>query len=322
MKRIAITGAAGFIGSSLTDELLARNIKVSGIDNFNDFYDPAAKRKNLEGALKSKLFALTDGDIRDPAVLKGTVSGCDAVVHLAAMAGVRPSMKDPDLYRDVNINGTRGVLEACRQAGVRNVIYASSSSVYGNNEKVPFAESDPVDNPQSVYAETKIAAENLCKESNVKYGLDITCLRLFTVYGPRQRPDLAICKFSRLILDDKPIPFFGDGSMERDHTYIGDILFGLQSAIDNNPGCGFRIINLGSDRPVRLDALLDAIEKALGKKAVLDRQPVPQGDVRRTWADLTRARDLLGYEPRTALEDGLRLFADWIRDILKCRGLP
>jgi len=313
MKRIAITGAAGFIGSHLTDELLARNIKVSAIDNFSDFYDPATKRKNLECAFMSKLFALTEGDNRDPAVLKDTVSGCDAVVHLAAMAGVRPSMQNPDLYRDVNINGTRGVLEACRQAGVRNVIFASSSSVYGNNQKVPFAESDPVDNPQSVYAETKLAAENLCKGSNTKFGLDITCLRLFTVYGPRQRPDLAICKFSRLILDDQPIPFFGDGSMERDHTYIGDILSGLQSAIDNNPGCGFRIINLGSDRPVRLDALLDAIEKALGKKAVLDRQPVPQGDVRRTWADLTRARDLLGYEPRTTLEDGLKQFISWLR---------
>ena len=313
MKRICITGAAGFIGSHLTDEFLARGIKVSGIDNFCDFYDPATKRKNLAGALKNKLCALTEGDIRDPAVLKDTVSGCDSVVHLAAMVGVRPSMQDPDLYRDVNIEGTRRVLEACRQAGVRNVIFASSSSVYGNNRKVPFAESDPVDDPVSVYAETKVAAENLCREANAKFGLDVTCLRFFTVYGPRQRPDLAIHKFTRLILDDQPIPFFGDGTMERDHTFIDDILQGLQAAIDQNPGCGFRIINLGSDRPVRLDALVDALEKALGKEARIDRLPVPQGDVRRTWADLTLARDLLGYQPRTPLEDGLKQFIAWLR---------
>jgi len=315
MKRIAITGAAGFIGSHLTDELLSRNIKVSGIDDFCDFYDPAIKRQNLEAAFKTRLFAFTEGDIRDPVVLKDTVSGCDAVVHLAAMAGVRPSMENPGLYRDVNVEGTRRVLDACRRAGVRNVIFASSSSVYGNNEKVPFSESDPVENPVSVYAESKIACEALCKEAHAKYGLDVTCLRLFTVYGPRQRPDLAIHKFSRLILDDRPIPVFGDGSMERDHTYIGDILSGLQSAIDKNPGCGFRIINLGSDRPVRLDALVEAVEKALGKKAEIDRRPVPVGDVRRTWADLTLAREILGYEPRTPLKEGLRIFAEWIRGL-------
>lgn len=313
MKRICITGAAGFIGSHLTDGLLSRGWKVSGIDNFCDFYDPAVKRKNLEGALSNKLFALVEGDIRDPAVVRHTVSGCDAVVHLAAMAGVRPSLKDPELYRDVNVGGTRRVLEACREAGIRNVIYASSSSVYGNNRKVPFAESDPIDHPVSVYAETKKAAEALCRDSHTKFGLDVTCLRLFTVYGPRQRPDLAIHKFSRLILDGKPIPFFGDGSMERDHTCIDDILSGLQAAIERNAGCGFRIINLGSDRPVRLDALVAAIENSLSRKAVLDRQPVPPGDVRRTWADLTRARDLLGYQPRTSLEEGLLKFVEWLR---------
>lgn len=312
MRRICITGAAGFIGSSLVDELLSRNIKVSGIDDFCDFYDPSTKRKNLEAALQSKLFALTEGDIRDPLILEDTVSGCDAVVHLAAMAGVRTSMESPGLYRDVNVEGTRKVLYACRRAGVRNLIFASSSSVYGNNRKVPFKESDPVENPVSVYAESKIAGEDLCKEAHAKYGLDVTCLRLFTVYGPRQRPDLAIHKFSRLILEGKPIPIFGDGSMERDHTHIDDILSGLEAAILKNPGCGFRVINLGSDRPIRLDALVAAIEKALGKKAVLEKHPVPLGDVRRTWADLTRARDLLGYEPRTSLEDGLKQFVEWL----------
>lgn len=313
MKRICITGAAGFIGSHLTERLLARGFKVTGIDNFCDFYDPGTKRNNLESALRNDLFALVEGDIRDPGVVRQSVSGCDAVVHLAAMAGVRPSMKDPDLYRDVNVNGTRQVLQACRQAGVKNLICASSSSVYGNNEKVPFSESDPVDHPVSVYAETKLAAESLCREYHRNNQLDVTCLRLFTVYGPRQRPDLAICKFARLILAERPIPFFGDGSMERDHTYIDDILQGLESAIERNPGCGFRVINLGTDRPVRLDALVAALEKSLGKKAVLDRQPVPEGDVRRTWADLTRARDLLGYQPRTGLEEGLYKFVEWLR---------
>jgi UDP-glucuronate 4-epimerase len=308
---VLITGAAGFIGSHLTERLLSRGLKVTGIDNFCDFYDPAIKRRNLESALGNDRFALVEGDIRDPGIVEQSVSGCDAVLHLAAMAGVRPSMQDPDLYRDVNVNGTRQVLEACRQAGVKNLIFASSSSVYGNNQKVPFAESDPVE-PISVYAETKLAAEALCKQYHQDHGLDVTCLRLFTVYGPRQRPDLAIHKFSRLILEEKPIPFFGDGSMQRDHTYIEDILTGMESAIDRNPGCGFRIINLGTDRPIRLDALVEALEKALGKQAILDKQPVPKGDVRRTWADLTLARKLLGYQPKTTLEAGLEKFVDWL----------
>jgi UDP-glucuronate 4-epimerase len=313
MKRICITGAAGCIGSHLTDRLLSRGFKVSGIDNFCDFYDPATKRKNLAAALANQRFALVEGDIRDPGIVSHSVAGCDAVVHLAAMAGVRPSLKDPALYQDVNVGGTLQVLDACRLEGVKNVIFASSSSVYGNNRKVPFSESDPVDHPISVYAATKKAGELLCHTYHAVWGLDITCLRLFTVYGPRQRPDLAIHKFSRLILEGKPIPIFGDGSMERDHTHIDDILQGLQAAIDRNPGCGFRIINLGSDRPVRLDALVQAIETALGKEARIERQPVPQGDVRRTWADLTLARKLLGYQPRTTLEDGLAQFVDWLR---------
>jgi UDP-glucuronate 4-epimerase len=311
-KKVLITGAAGFIGSHLTDRLLSRGWKVSGIDNFCDFYDPAIKRSNLQSALGNDRFVLVEGDIRDPGVVGHTVTGCDAVVHLAAMAGVRPSLQDPALYQDVNAGGTLQVLDACRRAGVKNVIFASSSSVYGNNKKVPFAETDPVDHPVSVYAATKRSAELLGHAYHANFGLDVTCLRLFTVYGPRQRPDLAIHKFSRLILEGKPVPFFGDGSMERDHTYIDDILQGLESAIERNPGCGFRVINLGSDRPVRLDALVAAIEKSLCKKAVLDRQPVPPGDVRRTWADLKSARDLLGYQPRTGLEDGLQRFVEWL----------
>jgi UDP-glucuronate 4-epimerase len=311
-KKVLITGAAGCIGSHLTDRLLSRGCKVSGIDNFCDFYDPATKRKNLEAALSNDRFVLVEGDIRDPGIVRHTVAGCDAVVHLAAMAGVRPSLKNPALYQDVNVGGTLQVLEACRLEGVNNVIFASSSSVYGNNRKVPFSESDPVDHPISVYAATKKSGELLAHTYHAVFGLDITCLRLFTVYGPRQRPDLAIHKFSRLILEGKPIPIFGDGSMERDHTYIDDILAGIEAAISRNPGRGFSVINLGSDHPVRLDALVAAIEKTLGKKAVLEKKPVPQGDVRRTWADLTRARELLGYEPKTGLEAGLENFVEWL----------
>ena len=313
MTRICITGAAGFIGSHLTERLLSRGLEVVGIDNFCDFYDPEVKRKNISTALGSKRFALIEGDIRDAETISDVIPGCDTLVHLAAMAGVRPSLENPALYQDVNVGGPLRALQACREVGIKNVIFASSSSVYGNNRKVPFSESDPVDHPISVYAATKKAGELLCHTYHAVFGLDITCLRLFTVYGPRQRPDLAIHKFSRLILEGKPIPIFGDGSMERDHTCIDDILKGLEAAIDKNAGCGFRIINLGSDRPVRLDALVAAIEKSLGKKVVLDKQPVPLGDVRRTWADLTRARDLLGYQPRTSLEAGLRNFVEWLR---------
>jgi UDP-glucuronate 4-epimerase len=313
MKTVCVTGAAGFIGSHLVERLLAQGSQVVGIDNFCDFYDPAIKRANIQKALESTNFKLVEGDIRDPAAVLEATRGCDTVMHLAAMAGVRPSLERPLLYQDVNINGTMQILEAVKKNSVTNLVYASSSSVYGNNKKAPFSEDDRVDNPISVYAASKKACELLCHTYHAIWGLDITCLRFFTVYGPRQRPDLAIHKFSKLALEGKPVPFFGDGSMERDHTYVDDIIQGVTAAIETNPGCGFRIVNIGSDRPIRLDALVTAIEKATGKKISLDKKPVPPGDVRRTWADLTRARAELGYEPKTKLEDGLKTFVEWLK---------
>jgi UDP-glucuronate 4-epimerase len=313
-QRIVVTGAAGFIGSHLTDRLLADGASVLGIDSFDGFYDPAAKRSNIAAASQQERFTLVEGDIRDPGVLAHALVGADTVVHLAALAGVRRSLRIPAQYQDVNVTGTTRLLEACREAGIQRVVFASSSSVYGNNRKVPFAEDDRVDHPISAYAASKKAGELICHTYHGLYGMDITCLRFFTVYGPRQRPDLAIHKFARLITAGEPIPFFGDGSMERDHTYIDDIIAGVRAAIDTCPGSGYRIINLGSDRPVRLDDLVRAIEQALGKQATLDRRPAPACEVTRTWADLTRARASLGYAPRTSLADGLAAFVNWLAD--------
>jgi UDP-glucuronate 4-epimerase len=314
-RKVCITGAAGFIGSHLAERLLGLGAHVVGVDNFNDFYDPAIKRANVGPALAQggTRYELLEGEIRDPGLIGRAVAGCDVVIHLAAMAGVRPSLAQPALYAEVNVSGTLQVLQACRTAGVGALVFASSSSVYGNNRKAPFAEADPVDNPISVYAATKKAGELLCHTYHAVWGLDVTCLRFFTVFGPRQRPDLAIHKFSRLIEAGEPIPVFGDGSMERDHTYIEDILDGVVAAAQSAKGAGYRVINLGSDRPVRLDRLIAAIEAALGREARIDRRPVPPGDVVRTWADLTEARRLLDYAPRTPLEQGLAHFVTWLR---------
>ena len=233
------------------------------------------------------------------------------MVHLAARAGVRPSIEQPLLYQDVNVHGTCVILEAMRTFGVRKMIFAGSSSVYGNNPKVPFSESDNVDNPISPYAATKKAGELMCHTYHHLFGMDITCLRFFTVYGARQRPDLAIHKFTRLIEEGKPIPVFGDGSMMRDHTYIGDIISGVMRAIEK---CGgFHIYNLGESQPISLSDLIAAIEKALGKKAVIQRLPPQPGDVERTYADISRARAEIGYEPQTALAEGLARFVEWFR---------
>ncbi len=312
MPTAVVTGAAGFIGSHLCEALLARGWSVRGLDCFDDFYDPQVKRRNLAGCTKNERFDLTEGDIRDTRQVEAAIGdGADVVVHLAARAGVRPSIEQPVLYQDVNVSGTAVMLETARRRRVRRFVFASSSSVYGDNRKVPFAESDNVDFPISPYAASKRAGELLCHTYHHLYGLGVTCLRFFTVYGARQRPDLAIHKFTRLIEAGRPIPVFGDGSMMRDHTYIDDIIAGVLAAIDRCEG--FRIYNLGESRPVSLADLVAAIERALDRRAIIDRQPEQPGDVRRTYADITLARRDLGYAPCTDLADGLARFVEWYR---------
>ncbi len=311
---ILVTGAAGFIGSHLCERLIGRGAAVVGLDNFDPFYDPAVKRRNVKQLLESDAFDLIEGDIRDGDCVQSILArgGVEAIVHLAARAGVRPSIEDPVGYMDVNINGTVVMLEAARKYNIKKFIFASSSSVYGNNKKVPFAETDPVDYPISPYAATKKAGELICHTYGHLYDIGMTCLRFFTVYGPRQRPDLAIHKFAKLIEAGRSIPVFGDGSMRRDFTYIDDIIDGVVAAIDR---CGgYAIYNLGESRPVRLDALIACLEAALGKQAVIDRQPEQPGDVIQTYADVDKAVNRLGYQPKTELADGLEKFVRWLRN--------
>jgi UDP-glucuronate 4-epimerase len=311
MKSVLVTGAAGFIGSHLCEALLDAGWRVNGLDSFDSFYEPAVKRRNLVACLDHAHFKLLEGDIRNRSDVESAMRGVELVVHLAARAGVRPSIEQPLLYQDVNVGGTCVILEAMRTHAVRRVIFAGSSSVYGNNPKVPFSESDSVDNPISPYAATKKAGELMCHTYHHLFGMDITCLRFFTVYGARQRPDLAIHKFTRLIEEGRPIPVFGDGSMMRDHTYIGDIISGVMCAIER---CnGYHIYNLGESQPISLSDLIAAIESALGKKASIQRLPPQPGDVERTFADISRARAEIGYEPRTALAEGLARFVEWFR---------
>jgi UDP-glucuronate 4-epimerase len=311
MKAI-VTGAAGFIGSHLCERLLKDGWSVVGVDNFDNFYDPQVKRNNIKDCLRNKQFKLVEADIRDSAAMdKVTNEGIDVIVHLAARAGVRPSIAQPALYADVNINGTVTLLEAAKKNNIKKFVFASSSSVYGNNKKVPFSEDDNVDFPISPYATTKKAGELICHTYHHLDGIAMTCLRFFTVYGPRQRPDLAIHKFARLIEDGKPIPVYGDGSMMRDFTYIDDIIDGTVAGI--NKCAGYNIYNLGESRPVQLNTLIGEIEKALGKKAVIERLPLQPGDVERTYADVAKARRDLGYNPNTEISDGLKRFVEWFR---------
>ena len=306
-----VTGAAGFIGSHLCEKLLAEGEQVIGLDNFDPFYDPDIKRANLAEVMKSGAFTLVEGDIRDSKCVEEILSGVDMIVHLAAKAGVRPSIADPQTYQDVNVHGTQVLLEAARNYGVKKFIFGSSSSVYGNNKKVPFAETDNVDYPISPYAATKKAGELICYTYHHLYEMDINCLRFFTVYGPRQRPDLAIHKFARLIEAGKPIPVFGDGSMRRDFTYIDDIIQGIRGAMEQCQG--YEIYNLGESRPVRLDELIEKLEEALGKKAIIERQPLQPGDVEQTYADVSKAEKKLGYRPQTEIEEGLKQFVTWLQ---------
>jgi UDP-glucuronate 4-epimerase len=307
-----ITGAAGFIGSHLCERLLNDGWIVVGVDNFDDFYDPQIKRQNIKGCLKNKSFQLIEADIRNSTAMEKAVGdGVDIIVHLAARAGVRPSIAQPLLYADVNINGTMVLLEAAKKHKVNKFIFGSSSSVYGNNKKVPFSEGDSVDFPISPYAATKKAGELICHTYHHLYGISVTCLRFFTVYGPRQRPDLAIHKFAKLIEQGKPIPVYGDGTMMRDFTYIDDIIDGVVTAMQK---CGgFDIYNLGESRPIKVNDLVAQIEEALGKKATKEYLPPQPGDVERTYADVTKAVNELGYKPSTTIQAGLAKFVRWLR---------
>lgn len=308
---VLVTGIAGFIGSHTGERLLKDNHKVIGIDNFDPFYAKKFKEFNLKALKSSPDFTFYETDIRDKQSLINIFNNhkIDAVIHLAAKAGVRPSIENIEDYYDVNINGSIALLEAMRASNVKRIAFASSSSVYGNNEKVPFSENDVVDNPISPYAATKKSCELLSHVYSHLYGFDITCLRFFTVFGPRQRPDLAIHKFTRLIDDGVSIPFYGDGSTSRDYTYIDDIVDGIMCAI-NNLG-GFRIYNLGESRVIKLSELVIAIEKALGKTALIDKKPFQQGDVEKTYADITKAKAEIGYNPSYDFQQGIQLFVDW-----------
>lgn len=312
MARVLVTGSAGFIGSHLVEKLLDLGATVVGLDNFCDFYDPAVKERNIAPALARDGFELLRGDIRDADLVERAVKRSDVVMHLAAMAGVRPSFSSPALYNEVNVGGSLNILKACQRHGCK-LVFASSSSVYGNSDRTPFSEEDPACHPISIYAATKRSSELLCWMYRESLGLDVVCLRLFTVYGPRQRPDLAIHAFSRCILNGQPIEVFGDGSMARDYTYVDDAVSGFIAAMHLQAHSREMIYNIGSDRPVLLSDLVQAIERAAGRKAEVIRRAVPVGDVRQTWADLTRSERDLGYRPRTTLVSGLQRFIEWLK---------
>jgi UDP-glucuronate 4-epimerase len=312
-RRVLVTGGAGFIGSHLSRALLAAGDEVVCLDLFDDFYDPRLKRANVAPFLGRDGYRLVEGDIRDEAVLDRAFGGdgLDAVVHLAARAGVRPSIEAPMLYQDVNVRGTAAVLEACRRHGVRRVIFGSSSSVYGDNPKIPFAEDDPVERPISPYAATKRAGELLAFTYHHLHRLDVFCLRFFTVYGPAQRPEMAIHRFVREVEAGRPVTMFGDGSTRRDYTYVDDIVQGIVAALERVQG--YRIFNLGESRTIELRALVEEIGRALGRTPVIERLPEQPGDVPVTYADIGRARAELGYRPGVDLAEGLRRFVDWYR---------
>lgn len=317
--RILLTGAAGFIGSHLAERLRDRGDRVTGLDNFDPFYPREVKERNLAGLLARKNFALVEGDLTDPHDVDQAfeVAGqVDTVVHLAALAGVRPSISSPGRYWNVNVNGTLHLLHACREHGVKRIVFASSSSVYGLDSEVPFSEGDACSHPMSPYAATKRAGELMAFNHHHLYDATVTCLRFFTVYGPRQRPDLAIHKFTRLIAAGKPIELFGDGTTSRDYTWIDDILDGVVAAIDQqaqDPRIAYRIYNLGGSRPTALRELVDLISSALGKPAVIEWKPEEPGDMKHTLADVDLAQVDLGYSPKVPIDAGIPRFVAWWR---------
>lgn len=316
-KTYLITGGAGFIGSHLTKALLAQGAQVIVVDEFNDFYDPAIKESNLSNLAHHAHFRLYRQDIREFIGLRdiferhGHALQSGGIIHLAARAGVRPSLKEPRLYLDTNVTGTLNLAELAREFKVKKFIFASSSSVYGDSpEQVPFRETQDISRPISPYASTKAMGESLLHTYSHLYQLQVVALRFFTVYGPGQRPDLAIHKFTRLIDEGKSIPVFGDGSTRRDYTYIDDIIQGILAAIvyEKTP---FEIFNLGESQTTRLSELIAQIETCLGKKAMIDRQPLQPGDVSITYADISKARRLLGYNPQTQIPEGIPRFVEW-----------
>lgn len=342
MKNFLITGGAGFIGSTVTEKLLNNGDKVVVVDNFNDFYDYNRKIRNILeitnnfnkiGEFKnlskdekiSKLieivnsdnFTLIYGDIRDREAMYRVFAenSFDLVFNPAAMAGVRPSLLDPMLYEDVNVRGYMNLLELCKKYGVKKFVQASSSSVYGNNKEVPFKETAIVDFAISPYAATKKSCEVMGHVYHKLYNIDMVQLRFFTVYGPKQRPDLAIHKFTKMILEDKPIPFYGDGTTKRDYTYIDDIVDGILKSMNylfNNENV-YEIFNLGESHVVSLKEMVETIESALGKKAILDIQPMQPGDVDKTYADISKAKAMIGYDPQTNFSEGIRKFVEWYK---------
>ncbi len=321
-QTLLITGAAGFIGSHAAETFLDRGFHVVGVDNFCDFYDRSWKEMNLKTIRGGEKVDVEEIDITDGQAIDLLVARTKpvAILHLAAMAGVRPSIEQPAYYARVNVEGTTHLLQAAVRHKVSKFLFASSSSVYGNLGRVPFREDDPVAEPISPYAATKRSGELLCYTYWHLYKLPVFCLRFFTVFGPRQRPDLAIHKFTRLISEGKPLPFFGDGTMSRDYTFVSDIVAGIVASFEH---CDrYRIYNLGGSSPVTLTQLIQELEKAIGKPAILDRRPAQLGDVERTYADLTRSKKELGYEPKVSLAEGLQRFVEWFKDYGHLYKLP
>lgn len=323
---VLVTGAAGFIGSHLCEALVEEGCSVWGLDNFHSFYSPAAKRRNLQEVSRQPGMHVVQGDVRDRVLLDGLLGGTsfDAAVHLAALPGVRTSLEAPDLCMDVNVQGTLTLLEALGRHGVDRLVFASSSSVYGEDTAAPFRESDAADRPISPYAASKRAGEMLCHSYSRTHGLAVHCLRIFTAFGPRQRPDLAIHKFARLMRRGQPIPLYGDGSSERDYTYVGDVVAGIRESLrrltelpDGEPE--YEIINLGRGETVRLDELVEALSSAVDGQSdgepAIDRLPDQPGDMSVTHAAIDRARELLGWRPVTSLEDGLAAFVEWLDEV-------
>ena len=315
MSKILITGAAGFIGSHLAERLLDRGDTVVGFDNFNDYYDPEIKRSNVANALENSSYSLHEADLRDKDIVNDVFDAekPDVVVHLAARAGVRPSLEDPNLYNRVNVIGSQHILDACLEFKPSHLVFASSSSVYGGITEVPFTEDMDISRPISPYAATKRMNELMAHVYSHIYGLNITMLRFFTVFGPRQRPDMAIHKFTKLIDAGEPIPMFGDGSTRRDYTYIDDIIDGVVKAVDKP--FKYEVFNLGEQQTTTLKELIELVEKHLGKKAIINKMSLQPGDVTITYANVDKARRLLDYDPQTHVDEGIGHFVKWFRDM-------